>query len=84
MSEEELFDAFDTIGKAVGFALGETLLHGESMRTGAGLSAFATTLYELIESERFTEEVGLVIEGIAAGINARARAALYPDSPTLL
>lgn len=80
--EDGLMNVMETCGQAFGFALAAAMREAESLRTSAGLESFASALATLVDDERFSGEVALVMAGIAEGIRARARAT--PDAHEFL
>ena len=74
MNDNDREEIFEACGKAIGFALAASAQPGANLKTVGGVAAFTDALNELIDTESFSGDVGLVMMGVVDGIKAYAAA----------
>lgn len=70
MTDDQAAELLDSCGRAFGFTLAMALNSGTDFSNKADVTAFAMGLHDLLDSERFSPDVTLVMSGITAGLNS--------------
>lgn len=78
LNDDAYCDLLDAVGKALGFLLPMALNSGTDFGNKASITMFSDAIGSLIDSERFSPEVALIMTGVCCGLDAVASRSQQP------